>query len=228
MASKKKGKGKMKDEDSSVAVLDEPVVQQVAETNEHNEHVSEATREEIAAAETVHKVAAAFAGQQPHVAGEAPAGDDGPPPADDDPEDLPDEDAASRLNPEDLPAGALALVTSLREQIAQLRSGEATNKTKVQSGSKARANVKYVLLAKPPAWHKTPQVAQLQNILFSPAVLGRCKLNEKNLPEIAEPELFDAIKAGHAAGLLRTKQNPVRIFQYYRNDLLSADSIRWQ
>ena len=46
--------------------------------------------------------------------------------------------------------------------------------------------------------------------------------------KVSEPDLFAQVVAGHAAGILRTRQEPIRILQYYRSDLLNADCLRWQ
>ena len=73
----------------------------------------------------------------------------------------------------------------------------------------------------------TPQVGQLLNILFDDAFVAAHKQEDGSV-QVPEPELFEQIKAGHAAGILRTRQEPVRIFSYYRSDLLHADAIRWE
>ena len=97
---------------------------------------------------------------------------------------------------------------------------------KVASGSRARPNVKYTLLTNPPAWASTPQVAQLQQILFSPEVIAKFTQPDGKV-EMTEPEIFSVIEAGAAAGLLKTSQPPVRILQYYKSDLLNANCLRW-
>ena len=125
----------------------------------------------------------------------------------------------------EIPAEALKLIEALQAQINALKNSKATRK--VASGSKARPNVTYTLLAKPPAWHSTPQVAQLQQILFNEAFLAAHR-GEDGTVKVSEPELFAQVAAGHAAGILRTRQEPVRIFQYYRSDLLNANCLRWQ
>ena len=128
--------------------------------------------------------------------------------------------------PEDL-SPAMLEIESLRAKIAELKAARATRR--VASGSKPRPNVTYVLLAKPPQWHGTPQVAQLQQILFDPAFVAAhtVEVDGKPVVRVAEPDLFAQVVAGHAAGVLRTRQEPVRIFQYYRSDLLHADCLRW-
>lgn len=109
----------------------------------------------------------------------------------------------------------------LMREVANLRqllidAGAGKGKRRVASGSKARPNVKYTLLKRPPKWSATPQVAQLEQILFS-----------QDKMELTEPELFALVTEGKAAGKLKTNQDPVRIFQYYRGQLLQNDVLRW-
>jgi len=106
----------------------------------------------------------------------------------------------------------LAVVETLQSEIAALSKPK-----RVASGSKARPNVVYTLMNKPPKWSDTPQVAQIEQILFG-----------QDKREMTEPEIFDLIKAGADAGILRTRQNPVRIFQYYRSDLIKDNVLRYQ
>jgi hypothetical protein len=100
-------------------------------------------------------------------------------------------------------------------------------KSRVATGSKPRPNVIYTLLERPPKFTGTPQVGQLINILFDPTFVAAHKQADGSV-KVPEPELFEQIKAGHAAGVLRTRQEPVRIFSYYRSNLLHADAIRWE
>lgn len=123
----------------------------------------------------------------------------------------------------------MAAVNSLKEELEKIRARGTSKKPK--SGSKARPNVTYKLLDWTPRWHSTPQVAQLQQILFTPEVLEKYAVpaNDKGVKaEIAEPELFALIEAGKEKGTLRTKQDPVRILQYYRTELLNANCLRWE
>lgn len=113
----------------------------------------------------------------------------------------------SKLSPDEL-----RTLETLQAEVAAL-----SKPRKVASGSKARPNVIYTLLSQPPQWSDTPQVAQIEKILF-----GQPK------KEMTEPEIFDLIKAGAESGILRTKQNPVRIFQYYRSDLIKGNVLRYQ
>ncbi len=126
----------------------------------------------------------------------------------------------SRLSAEDQ-----KIIDDLQSKIKAASERKGTKR--VASGSKARPNVKYTLLSKPPSWHNTPQVAQLQQIIFDPTVIAKYKQPDGSVV-VAEPELFALIEQGAKSGVLRTKQPPVRIFQYYRNDLLIADSLRWK
>lgn len=111
-------------------------------------------------------------------------------------------------------ADPLEVIKNLQSQINKLSKGKPR---KVASGSKPRPNVIYTLLNKPPAWHATPQVAQLEQILFS-----------QPKTSLTEPEVFELVRAGKEAGILRTKQDAVRIFQYYRSRLLDANVLRWK
>lgn len=120
---------------------------------------------------------------------------------------------------------AMKLIEDLRAQINALSTAKTSRK--IASGSKPRANVVYTLLSKPPAWHSTPQVAQLQQILFDPKFVEAHR-HEDGTISVTEPELFAQVEAGASAGILRTKQLPVRIFQYYRSDLLNSNCLRWQ
>lgn len=119
---------------------------------------------------------------------------------------------------------ALTMIEELRTRLASLTS---SGKKRVASGSKPRPNVKYVLLAKAANWRGAPQVSQLLDILFEPSFVAAHKSADGKV-EIAEPELFEQIERGHAAGILRTSQPPIRIFQYYRNELRKADCLAWQ
>lgn len=103
----------------------------------------------------------------------------------------------------------LLMIDGLQAEVDRLKRPR-----KVASGSKARPNVRYTLLKQPPKWSDTPQVAQLEEILFG-----------QDKREMTEPEIFDLIKRGAEAGILRTKQNPVRIFQYYRSDLIKDNVL---
>ena len=85
------------------------------------------------------------------------------------------------------------------------------------SGSKARPNAMYKLLKRPVAWAKTPQVAQLQQIIFD---------NPEKLTLIPEPKLFEMLEAAKLDGRLRTTQPAARIFQYYRAALVGGDYIQ--
>jgi hypothetical protein len=128
----------------------------------------------------------------------------------------------------DVPAAARAIIMNLQAEIEKLKARGSGKR--VASGSKARPNVKYTLLSKPPAWHNTPQVAQLEQILFAPEVAAKftTEVGGKPVVQLTEPDIFALIEAGQKSGILRTKQNPVRIFQYYRSELLNANVLRWQ
>jgi hypothetical protein len=105
----------------------------------------------------------------------------------------------------------MAKMLELQKQLESLRGGQKPRKQRVASGSKPRPNVNYVILNTGVQWSGTPQVGQLINILATAPA-----------KELDETELVKLIQAGHDKGLLRTKQEPFRIFQYYRDTLKSA------
>ena len=142
--------------------------------------------------------------------------------------DLPAEPAPATETippPEPTKVELLAMLERLKQELASIRGSE-SGRRQVASGSKARPNVLYTLLNKPNSWHSTPQVAQLQGLLFDPSVAQ--KYAKDGVVTLTEPELFGIIEDGKAAGKLRTKQPAVRIFQYYRNELLLSNTLRWQ
>jgi len=120
---------------------------------------------------------------------------------------------------EDLRARLLRVEADLKTA----REAKATRK--VASGSKPRPNVKYTLLNQAPGWTQTPQVIQLQQILFAPEVLEKYK-QENGSVVISEPDLFSLVEEGAKKGILRTRQNPIRICQYYRHQLIAHDVLR--
>jgi hypothetical protein len=183
-----------------------------------DEPVTAAVAEQIAESNTVEEATAAF-----DVAPAEPPAEPQPDPIDPPPAET--EKIEEPVAAKEIPKAALELIEALQAQINLLKTSKASRK--VASGSKARPNVTYTLLAKPPAWHSTPQVAQLQQILFNEAFLAAHR-SEDGTVKVSEPELFAQVAAGHAAGILRTRQEPVRIFQYYRSDLLNANCLRWQ
>jgi len=146
----------------------------------------------------------------------------GAPPDESTPDPVPDEvpAVAAIVVPS---ADASSLIACLQAKIAALKESKSK---RVASGSKPRPNVTYTLLDKPLNWSSTPQVAQLQQILFDPAFMAKHR-NAEGIVKITEPDVFAAITAGAAAGVLRTKQEPVRILQYYRSALLNANCLRW-
>ena len=192
-----------------------------------DEPVTDAVAETIAESSTVEEVAEAFVEPvaQTHEVRVQPEVEH--------PEDLPNEPPSPEpdkseepvVAAKEIPKAALELIEALQAQINLLKTSKASRK--VASGSKARPNVTYTLLAKPPAWHSTPQVAQLQQILFDPAFLEAHRQTDGSV-KVSEPDLFAQVVAGHAAGILRTRQEPIRILQYYRSDLLNANCLRWQ
>ena len=121
-------------------------------------------------------------------------------------------------------AAALALFDQL-QKLTALKAPSAAKR--VASGSRARPNVTYTLLEKPPSWASTPQVAQLQQILFEPAFVEAHRQADGSV-KVSEPDLFAQVESGVKAGVLRTKQPGVRIFSYYKTTLLNSNCLRWQ
>jgi hypothetical protein len=110
---------------------------------------------------------------------------------------------------------------------AELKKAQAGGSGKrIKSGSKPRADYTYELLIRAPKSVKTPQVNQLQNILFEPEFVARHTNNDGKIL-VSEPALFAQINDGAARGKLLTKQEPVRIFQYYRSAMVNAEILRY-
>ena len=187
-----------------------------------DEPVTAAVAEQIAESNTVEEATAAFheVRTESDVTPAEPPAEPQPDKTEEVEQPKPEETAAREI-----PAEALKLIEALQAQINLLKTSKASRK--VASGSKARPNVTYTLLAKPPAWHSTPQVAQLQQILFNEAFLAAHR-GEDGTVKVSEPELFAQVIAGKEAGVLRTHQEAVRIFQYYRSILLNSNCLRWQ
>lgn len=200
------------DAEVAVALIDAMVAE---------EAIEESVAEAIAETETVGEVALVMSGE---AAPDAIAPDEAQPPVEA-PIDPPQQVTGPvDPPPADAPSAAMAQIDALRAQIEALKG--AKNSRKVASGSKPRPNVTYTLLAKPPQWSATPQVAQLQQILFNPAFLDAHR-GADGVVKVDEPTLFAAVVAGKEAGVLRTKQEAVRILQYYRSNLLTANCLRW-
>lgn len=176
--------------------------------------VEPAVEQAIAESNTVEEAIAAF-----DVAPAEPPIEPQPDPIDPPPAET---EKVEEVAVKEIPPEALKLIEALQ---ALLKTSKASRK--VASGSKARPNVTYTLLAKPPAWHSTPQVAQLQQILFDESFLAAHRGNDGTV-KVSEPELFAQVIAGKEAGVLRTHQEAVRIFQYYRSILLNSNCLRWQ
>jgi hypothetical protein len=195
-------------------MLDETAIN----VSDQGEPVTAAVAEQIAESSTVEEAAAAFDVATAEPPAEPQPDHIDPPPAE-------TEKVEEPVAAKEIPKAALELIEALQAQINLLKTSKASRK--VASGSKARPNVTYTLLAKPPAWHSTPQVAQLQQILFNEAFLAAHR-GEDGTVNVSEPELFAQVIAGKEAGVLRTHQEAVRIFQYYRSILLNSNCLRWQ
>ena len=140
--------------------------------------------------------------------------------------DLEDLKEAIATAPESEKSALEVRIEEMEKKIRTIVEGKSVKSKRVASGSRPRTNVKYVLLARPPKWDGAPQVDQLLNILFDKSVVEAHKDPETGKIELTEPELFSLIEDGHKAGLLTTRQPPVRIFQYYRHDLIEANALR--
>lgn len=149
----------------------------------------------------------------------------------------PDADKAAEATGDGLAHEASAVVEQTAESTEDLKARltrveadlkvarAAKSNKRVASGSKPRPNVKYTLLNRAPGWTQTPQVIQIQQILFDPAVQEKFKQEDGSVV-IPEPELFALVEDGAKRGILRTRQNPVRILQYYRGELIGHDVLR--
>jgi len=116
------------------------------------------------------------------------------------------------------------LIEELRASIEALKSQRST---RVASGSKPRPNVVYFLLKRPLKWAHRPQIAQLQQAIFDPEFVSRHTRPDGSV-QVPEPEMFAQILAAADSNLLRTTQPPIRIFQYYKNDLMLAGCLQWR
>lgn len=164
-------------------------------------------------------------------AGEPPEADEGVVDDDDEVEDAPAHDAQAQDTPGEAPVAVgpptlpelTALVESLKAQLAGIsgRRGGNTKKKTVANPSNF-----YVLRPEPVVFHKTPQVAALQKIITSPKFFKEYVKAADGTVTVSEASLFDAISKGAEAGILRTRQTPVRILKYYKSDLIAAGSLR--
>ena len=205
-------------EETEIHPVEEVIPDETAiNVSDQGEPVTAAVAEQIAESNTVEEATAAF-----DVTPAEPPIEPQPDPIDPPPAET---EKVEEVAVKEIPPEALKLIEALQAPINLLKTSKASRK--VASGSKARPNVTYTLLAKPPAWHSTPQVAQLQQILFDPAFLEAHKQADGSI-KVSEPDLFAQVVAGHAAGILRTRQEPVRIMQYYRSILLNSNCLRWQ
>jgi hypothetical protein len=113
-------------------------------------------------------------------------------------------------------------IAALRAELEKLQTQGSGRR--IKSGSKPRPNVTYTLLNKPPQWSSTPQLAQIEQILFNNQLADGGGFS----PTIAEPQLFELLEQGKSRGALRTGQPAVRVFQYYRNRMLKENVLRWE
>jgi hypothetical protein len=97
-----------------------------------------------------------------------------------------------------------------------------SSKSRTSGGTKIRANVGYTLVPEGVKKLIGTPIPDQQKVILS--VMNRLLTKEK--PVVSEPDLHKAIVAEHAAGRLKTKQEPWHIFRYYRTALKSAGALR--
>lgn len=97
-----------------------------------------------------------------------------------------------------------------------------SSKSRTSGGTKIRANVGYTLVPEGVKKLIGTPIPDQQKIILS--LMNRLLSTEK--PIVSETDLHKAIVAEHAAGRLKTKQEPWHIFRYYRTALKNAGALR--
>lgn len=97
-----------------------------------------------------------------------------------------------------------------------------SSKSRTSGGTKIRANVGYTL--DPAGVRKLigTAIPDQQKVILT--IMNSALTTEK--PVISEPELHKLVVAAHAAGKLKTRQEPWHIFRYYRTSLKSAGALK--
>ena len=106
--------------------------------------------------------------------------------------------------------------------IANLDEILATSKSRTSGGTKIRANVAYTLVASGVVKLMGTAIPDQQKVVLN--IMNKALTKER--PMITEPELHKLVVAAHAAGSLKTKQEPWHIFRYYRTSLKSAGALK--
>jgi hypothetical protein len=106
--------------------------------------------------------------------------------------------------------------------IANMDEVLSSSKSRTSGGTKIRANIGYTLVADGVKKLIGTPIPDQQKVILT--IMNKALSKEK--PVISEPELHKLVVAAHAAGTLKTKQEPWHIFRYYRTSLKSAGALR--
>jgi hypothetical protein len=115
---------------------------------------------------------------------------------------------------QDLQQELLKKIAELTAEVQLLKQQPGKSKAKRAKGE-ARPDVYYVLLGVP-SKGLPPQAIVCARILSA-------AVDSNHIPEAEAMQLIDA---AHAAGKLKTDQEPWRIFQYYRPRLIEGDFLQ--
>ncbi len=106
--------------------------------------------------------------------------------------------------------------------IANLDEVLSSSKSRTSGGTKIRANIGYTLVPEGVKKLIGTAIPDQQKVIMQ--VMNHMLTADK--PTVSEPELHKAIVAAHAAGQLKTRQDPWHIFRYYRTALKTAGALR--
>lgn len=116
---------------------------------------------------------------------------------------------------ENKPAESTGFIANMDEVLS-------SSKSRTSGGTKIRANIGYTLVAEGVKKLIGTPIPDQQKVLLT---IMNSALTKDN-PVISEPELHKLVVAAHAAGRLKTKQEPWHIFRYYRTSLKSAGALK--
>ncbi len=120
------------------------------------------------------------------------------------------------------PAAAVAGAVAAAGFIANLDEVLSSSKSRTSGGTKIRANIGYTLVPEGVKKLIGTAIPDQQKVIMQ--IMNSALTTEK--PVISEPELHKLVTAAHAAGRLKTRQEPWHIFRYYRTSLKSAGALR--
>ncbi len=106
--------------------------------------------------------------------------------------------------------------------IANLDEVLSSSKSRTSGGTKIRANIGYTLVPEGVKKLIGTAIPDQQKVIMQ--IMNSALTAEK--PVISEPELHKLVVAAHAAGRLKTRQEPWHIFRYYRTSLKTAGALR--